>query len=95
MASYKLQTAELVDLSEAICSIFLKLHVKKPAAEGACLLAYCRVAEGIQAYPEATRVQRTWIVVSRGAAALTQAIADVAAMSDADVAKASPVQPKA
>ena len=95
MPSFTMNVTEIAELSEAICSIFLKLQVKKPTAEAACLLAYARVADGVRAYPEATRVQRTWIVVSRGASALTQAIADVASMSDADVAQACPVQPKA
>ena len=58
----------------------------KVQVELALLTAYCSVADGVQAFPEATRGARANFVINIGMRALCEAIMDVGKMTDADVA---------
>lgn len=55
---------------------------RKVVVEQALLAGYCHVADGVQAYPEATRSARAHLVLRLGAEALCRIIEDVGAMPD-------------
>ena len=55
---------------------------RKVESELALLLAYCNVADGVQAMPAATRNQRVSMIVSRASTALCEIIEEVASISD-------------
>lgn len=53
--------------------------------EVALLIAYCNVANGVQAYPPATRSARAQLVVEIGLRALCAAVEHVATVSDIEL----------
>lgn len=58
---------------------------RKTDIEVALIVAYCQVADGVQAYPIETRAARASIVVSRSTRAICEIIEAVGQMPDDDV----------
>lgn len=80
---YEVNTRDAMELSRRLAEV-LDGHDKR-LCEVACVLTYCRVADGVAAYSDASRAQRVCVIIERGTSALADLIVEVGMMSQTDL----------